>query len=196
MINTDLIFSYLEEKYPNAHCELTYTKDYEFLIAVMLSAQTTDKAVNPVNVMGATKLLAERLMISSNVYGVKTGTTFSCVRFGNVLNSRGSVIPVFRKQISEGGPITVTDKEMTRFIMDIPDAARLILKAGRKATGGEIFILKMPAVKLTDLSEAMIEYYAPKFGYDPSKIEIEIIGKRIEKLCEVEYAYQELRAVP
>lgn len=146
---------------------------------------STDKAVNPVNVMGATKLLAERLMISSNVYGVKTGTTFSCVRFGNVLNSRGSVIPLFKKQISKGGPITITDKEMTRFIMDISDAAKLILKSGLKARGGEIFILKMPAVKLTDLSEAMIEYYAPKFGYSAEDIEVKLIGKRVgEKIYE------------
>ena len=146
---------------------------------------STDKAVNPVNVMGATKLLAERLMISSNAYSGADGTKFSCVRFGNVLNSRGSVIPVFKKQIKKGGPITITDEEMTRFIMHIHEAAKLILDAGRITEGGEIFILKMPAVKVTDLAEAMIEYYAPKYGYNKDDFDVKIIGRRIgEKLHE------------
>ena len=146
---------------------------------------STDKAVNPVNVMGATKLLAERLMISSNVYSGRDGTKFSCVRFGNVLNSRGSVIPVFKKQISNGGPVTITDEGMTRFIMHIHEAAKLILTAGSLSDGGEIFILKMPSVKVPDLAEAMIEYYAPKYGFNVEEIDIEIIGKRVgEKLHE------------
>lgn len=146
---------------------------------------STDKAVNPANVMGATKLLAERLMISSNVYSGRDGTQFSCVRFGNVLNSRGSVIPVFKKQINEGGPLTITDEGMTRFIMHIHEAAKLILTAGSISEGGEIFILKMPSVKVTDLAEAMLEYYAPKYGYDVEDIDVEIIGKRVgEKLHE------------
>ena len=146
---------------------------------------STDKAVNPANVMGATKLLAERLMISSNAYSGYGGTQFSCVRFGNVLNSRGSVIPVFKKQITEGGPLTITDEGMTRFIMHIHEAAKLILTAGSISEGGEIFILKMPSVKVTDLAEAMLEYYAPKYGYDVEDINVEIIGKRVgEKLHE------------
>ena len=146
---------------------------------------STDKAVNPVNVMGATKLLAERLMISSNVYSGIGGTKFSCVRFGNVLNSRGSVIPVFKKQISNGGPVTITDERMTRFIMHIHEAAKLILTAGSLSDGGEIFILKMPSVRVPDLAEAMIEYYAPKHGFNVEDIDVEIIGKRIgEKLHE------------
>ena len=146
---------------------------------------STDKAVNPVNVMGATKLLAERLMISSNVYSGIGGTKFSCVRFGNVLNSRGSVIPVFKKQIRNGGPVTITDKRMTRFIMHIHEAAKLILTAGSISDGGEIFILKMPSVTVPDLAEAMIEYYSPKYGFDVEDIDIEIIGKRVgEKLHE------------
>ncbi len=146
---------------------------------------STDKAVNPVNVMGATKLLAERLITSSNVYSGRGGTIFSCVRFGNVLNSRGSVIPIFKKQIEKGGPLTITDEAMTRFIMHIHEAAKLILIAAEMAEGGEIFILKMPAVKVTDLAEAMIEYYAPKCGIKAEDIEVEIIGKRIgEKLHE------------
>ena len=146
---------------------------------------STDKAVNPANVMGATKLLAERLMISSNAYSGRDGTQFSCVRFGNVLNSRGSVIPVFKKQIKEGGPLTITDEAMTRFIMHIHEAAKLILNAGSISEGGEIFILKMPSVKVTDLAEAMIEYYAPKYGYEVADIDVELIGKRVgEKLHE------------
>ena len=146
---------------------------------------STDKAVNPVNVMGATKLLAERLMISSNAYSGSDGTKFACVRFGNVLNSRGSVIPVFKKQIKNGGPLTITDEGMTRFIMHIHEAAKLILDAGRISEGGEIFILKMPSVKVTDLAEAMIEYYAPQYNFNVEDIETNIIGKRIgEKLHE------------
>lgn len=146
---------------------------------------STDKAVNPVNVMGATKLLAERLMISSNAYSGANGTKFSCVRFGNVLNSRGSVIPVFKKQIKNGGPVTITDESMTRFIMHIHEAAKLILTAGSLSEGSEIFILKMPSVRVPDLAEAMIEYYAPKYGFNVEDIEVDIIGKRIgEKLHE------------
>ena len=146
---------------------------------------STDKAVNPVNVMGATKLLAERLIISSNVYSGLNGTKFSCVRFGNVLNSRGSVIPVFKKQIKNGGPVTITDEKMTRFIMHIHEAAKLILTAGSLSEGGEVFIFKMPSVTVRDLAEAMIEYYAPKYGFDADDIDVEIIGKRVgEKLHE------------
>ena len=146
---------------------------------------STDKAVNPINVMGATKLLAERLVISSSVYSGVDGTKFSCVRFGNVLNSRGSVIPVFKKQIKNGGPLTITDTGMTRFIMHIHEASKLILNAGSISEGGEIFILKMPSVALPDLADAMIEYYAPKYGFDAEDIDVEIIGKRMgEKLHE------------
>ena len=146
---------------------------------------STDKSVNPINVMGATKLLAERLTISANYYGATKRTAFSCVRFGNVLDSRGSVIPIFRKQISNGGPVTITDSEMSRFIMHIPDSVDLILMAGYMAVGEEIFILKMPAVNVVDLAEVMIDDLAPKYGYSPEDIDIEIIGKRFgEKLFE------------
>jgi len=104
---------------------------------------STDKAVNPVNVMGATKLLAERLTISANYYKGLRKTAFSCVRFGNVLDSRGSVIPSFREQIRKGGPVTLTEPNMTRFVMSIPRAVDLVLKAAEIARGGEIFIFKM-----------------------------------------------------
>ena len=145
---------------------------------------STDKAVHPANVMGATKFLAERLMMAASAYS-DDGTRFSCVRFGNVLNSRGSVIPLFKKQLKQGGPITLTDEDMTRFIMNIYQASKLILQAGMLSQGGEIFILKMPAFKLSDLVDAMIEFYAPVYGYDPEEIDVKIIGKRPgEKLYE------------
>ena len=146
---------------------------------------STDKAVSPTNVMGATKLLSERLTISANYYRGNKRTVFSSVRFGNVLNSRGSVIPLFKKQIMEGGPVTITDMNMTRFFMEIPSAIHLILTAGEIAQGKEIFILKMPALRIIDLAEVMIEEYAKGYGYKPADISIKEIGKRIgEKLYE------------
>jgi FlaA1/EpsC-like NDP-sugar epimerase len=148
---------------------------------------STDKAVNPTNVMGATKLLSERLIISAFSYTGKRKTRFSNVRFGNVLNSRGSAIPLFRKQIQYGGPITVTDPQMTRFCMKIPDAVDLIITAGAISQGRETFILKMPAFKIIDLANVMREYYAPRFGKNPDDIRIEIIGKR-----DGEKVYEEL----
>lgn len=156
---------------------------YEEVEKVILIS--TDKVVNPMNVVGATKLLAERLTISANYYKGKKKTAFSCVRFGNVLDSRGSVVPLFKKQIEKGGPVTVTDPEMTRFVMSIPKAVELILKAVKMTKGGEIFILKMPALRIVDLAETMIEELATKYGYKPEEIKIKIIGKRSgEKLYE------------
>jgi len=146
---------------------------------------STDKAVNPTNVMGATKLLAERLVISAAYYRGYRSTVLANVRFGNVLNSRGSVIPLFKKQISHGGPVTVTDKEMTRFFMDIPAAADLIIKAGIYSQGRELFILKMPAMRIMDLAACMIEELAPKYGYSVEDIPVKITGIRNgEKLFE------------
>jgi FlaA1/EpsC-like NDP-sugar epimerase len=148
-------------------------KDVEKVILV-----STDKAVNPINVMGATKLLAERLTVSSNNYKGKRKTAFACVRFGNVLNSRSSVVPIFKNQIETGCPITVTDPEMTRFVMSIPNAVKLILNAAHISKGGEIFILKMPALRIMDLAEVMIEEIAPKCGYSEKTVKIETIGRR------------------
>ncbi|MHB8163403.1 MAG: UDP-N-acetylglucosamine 4,6-dehydratase family protein [Methanoregula sp.] len=154
---------------------------------------STDKAVSPTNVMGATKLLAERLTISANYYRGNKPTVFSSVRFGNVLNSRGSVIPLFNSQIKNSGPVTITDTGMTRFFMDIPAAINLILTAGEIAKGREIFILKMPALRIVDLAEIMIEEFAPKYGFDPHNIAIKIIGKRNgEKLHEDLMAEEEV----
>jgi len=146
---------------------------------------STDKAVNPTNVMGATKLLAERLTISANRYKGSRSTALSCVRFGNVLDTRGSVIPLFKKQIKKGKCITITDPNMTRFMMSISKAIGLVLKAAEMAKGGEIFIFKMPVLRIGDLAEVMLEEWAPKYGRNPSQIEIQVIGRRAgEKIYE------------
>jgi FlaA1/EpsC-like NDP-sugar epimerase len=139
-------------------------------------AISTDKAVNPINTMGATKLLSEKLVMNAALGEVRT--IFSCVRFGNVINSSGSVIPVFKKQISEGGPVTVTSKDMTRFFMSSQESVDLIFKAAYKMKGREIFILKMQSLRIMDLAEVLIEELAPKYGYRPSDIKIKIIGVR------------------
>ena len=143
---------------------------------------STDKAVNPFGVMGATKLLAEKLISAESLVNE---TIFASVRLGNVLNTRGSIIPRIAKQIEKGGPITLTDKRMKRFFMTKDEAVNLILHATELSQGGETFVMKMPIVKLIDLFEAMKIVLAPKFGYESSKIKTKIIGiKRGEKLTE------------
>lgn len=139
---------------------------------------STDKAVNPINTMGATKLLAEKLVIDANYYKGTRKTIFSCVRFGNVLFSRGSVIPLFEEQIRQKKPITITDSDMTRFMMSISNTIDLVFKATLLAKGGEIFILKMPVIKMEDLIDVIIEFYAQKYGYKKDKIKKTIIGPR------------------
>lgn len=139
---------------------------------------STDKAVNPVNTMGATKLLAEKLITDANFYKGKSKTIFSCVRFGNVLFSRGSVLPLFEEQIKNKKKITVTEPEMTRFMMSIQNTIDLVFKTTIMAKGGEIFILKMPVVKLGDLADTSIKYYSEKYGYKPSEIKKKVIGSR------------------
>ncbi len=146
---------------------------------------STDKAVNPTNVMGATKLLGEKLITSANATTYDSETIFSSVRFGNVLGSRGSILPLLIKQIKKGGPVTLTDERMTRFVMSINDATELVLKSAERAIGGEVFVLKMKAVRIIDLIKATVELVAPKFGYAPEEIEIKKIGcKPGEKLYE------------
>lgn len=140
---------------------------------------STDKANNPPNVMGSTKRIAEMIVTGLNEEGC---TKFSAVRFGNVLGSRGSVIPVFREQIAQGGPITVTDFRMTRYFMTIPEASRLVIQSGALAKGGEIFILDMSEpVKIVDLAKNMIRLS----GHSEDEIEIIETGIRPgEKLYE------------
>jgi UDP-N-acetylglucosamine 4,6-dehydratase/5-epimerase len=127
---------------------------------------STDKAVNPINTMGATKLLSERLIVNAPVGFSEIQV--ACVRFGNVLGSVGSVIPMFRQQISVGGPVTVTTPDMTRFFMTIPQAVRLVLDSARRMTGHEIFVLKMDVAKILDIAEVMIEALAPQYGFSSS----------------------------
>lgn len=135
---------------------------------------STDKAANPVNVMGATKFIAERITLNGNMPS-KNSNVFAVVRFGNVANSRGSVIPVYLQNLRDGKSLMVSDPDVTRFIISISDAVNLVLKASQIARGGEIFILKMKAFRLGDLVEVMINKIAPKLGIK-EKIETMSIG--------------------
>ncbi len=117
---------------------------------------STDKAVLPANTMGATKFLAERLLVDAADYAQNRNLTLASVRFGNVLFSRGSVLETFGKQVQSGGPVTITNDEMTRFFMPISRAVDLVFEATTMAQGGEVFILKMPRVKIGDLAQAVI----------------------------------------
>jgi UDP-N-acetylglucosamine 4,6-dehydratase len=118
-------------------------------------ALSTDKAVNPVNLYGATKLCQEKIIVQGNAYAAQRDTRFACVRYGNVVGSRGSVVPVFRQQIERAGRITITDERMTRFWIMLPQAVDLVLHALEHMHGGEVFIPKIPSMRVTDLAEAI-----------------------------------------
>ncbi len=146
---------------------------------------STDKAVRPTNVMGATKRVAEKIVKELNEQGV---TRFASVRFGNVVGSRGSVIPIFQKQIRAGGPVTVTHAEMTRYFMSIPESVLLILQAGAMATGGEVYVLEMgDPVKIIDMAKEMIRLH----GLEPD-VDIPIVFSGIRP---GEKMYEELLTV-
>jgi FlaA1/EpsC-like NDP-sugar epimerase len=152
-----------------------------------VSFTSSDKAVNPPSVMGATKLLGERLITAANFMldAADSHTVFTSTRFGNVAGSRGSMIPLFVEQIRRGGPVTVTDARMTRFIMTLGDAAELVIHSMICALPGDVFITRMPAVRIIDFAGVMIELLAPLFGRRAKDISIEIIGTRpAEKLWE------------
>ncbi len=146
-------------------------------------ALSTDKAVNPVNLYGATKLAAEKLVVQSNAYAAGKETRFSCVRYGNVVGSRGSVVPVFLRQ-RERGVLTITDERMTRFWLSLEQGVRFVVRCIEEMQGGEVFVPKIPSMKVIDLARAI----APQ-------AEIETIGIRPgEKLHEVLVSRDESRA--
>jgi UDP-N-acetylglucosamine 4,6-dehydratase len=145
-------------------------------------ALSTDKAVNPINLYGATKLAAEKLFIQSNAYAGGTGTRFSCVRYGNVVGSRGSVVPVFLRQ-RESGKITVTDERMTRFWLSLEQGVRFTIRCIQQMQGGEVFVPKIPSMRVIDLAKTLVP-----------EAEIQFIGIRPgEKLHEVLISEDEAR---
>lgn len=139
---------------------------------------SSDKAVYPANTMGTTKLLGEKLITAGNKHSGREDLRLASVRFGNVINSSQSVIPTFVEQIQHGGPVTLTDPRMTRFFLTYDDLADLINQALTTMQGGEVFVYKMPSIRIEDLAEAMIEAIAPEVGFEPSAIGIEQIGRR------------------
>lgn len=147
-------------------------------------ALSTDKAVNPANLYGATKLAAEKLIIQSNAYAADKDTRFSCVRYGNVVGSRGSVVPVFFRQRDLGNKLTVTDERMTRFWLSLEQGVRFVIKCIEIMHGGEVFVPKIPSMKIVDLAKAMVP-----------GAEIEVIGIRHgEKLHEALISEDEARS--
>ena len=140
---------------------------------------SSDKAVNPANTMGTTKLLGEKLITAGNKHAGGRDIRLSSVRFGNVINSSQSVIPLFREQIRDGGPVTLTDPRMVRFFLTFDDVFHLVSAAIEETRGGEVFVHKMPAVRIEDLANAMIRTLAPQYGHDPDAVDIVETGRRV-----------------
>jgi len=146
---------------------------------------SSDKAVNPTNVMGTTKLMGERLITSANSSKHLGGPIFASTRFGNVIGSSGSVVPIFHNQIKSGGPVTVTHQDMTRFVMSVEESVELVINSAMQAKGGEVFVTKMPVLRIVDLAKSLIEELSSGYGYKPCDIRINYIGiKPGEKLYE------------
>ena len=155
---------------------------------------SSDKAVNPTNVMGTSKLMGERILTAANSNLKRGKTIFASTRFGNVLGSRGSVIPIFKKQIKNGGPVTLTDPGMTRFIMSIRQAVQLVIDSAQIAKGGCVYITKMPVIRISDLAEVMIDELSPIYGYKPEEIDVVTIGNKPgEKMYEELMSHEETR---
>lgn len=155
---------------------------------------SSDKAVNPTNVMGTSKLMGERLITAANSLKRSRQTVFSSTRFGNVIGSRGSVFSIFYQQIRDGKTLTLTDPQMTRFIMTAEEAAQLVIEGGELAKGGEVFVTKMPIIRIEDLAHVMIDLLASRFGKRPDQYEISIVGaKPGEKLYEELMSDEETR---
>lgn len=155
-------------------------------------AISTDKAVEPVNVMGMSKAIQERLATLANLHRGNKKTVFVCVRYGNVVGSRGSVVPLFKKQIDENKDITLTHREMTRFILTLPDSVRLIFKAAEEGMGGEVFVLEIPSHTVLDLAEVMVENSGKKLkiketGIRPGEKVHETLISPIESLRTVRW---------
>ena len=153
---------------------------------------STDKATNPTSTLGGSKLLAERLTLDAGTYSGKGKTKFSIVRFGNVLGSRGSVFQIFQKQIKMKKPLTVTDKNMTRFIMSISDAASMILHVTKILSGGEIYILKMPSIRIEDLAKGMLHVYGSRFPDYRNTSSLKITKPRGERFHELLISKEEM----
>lgn len=150
-------------------------------------ALSTDKAVNPINLYGATKLCAEKVFIQGNTYAAVPKTRFSCVRYGNVIGSRGSVIPLFQSQ-KKSGFLTITDKRMTRFWITLEESVQLVITALENMIGGEIFVPKIPSMKITDLAKAIAPQCQSKdIGIRPGEKLHEVLISEDEALYAREY---------
>ena len=159
-----------------------------------LVALSTDKAVKPVNAMGISKAMLEKLVCSQNQFGGQT--TFCCVRYGNVMGSRGSVIPLFRDQIRQDAPLTLTVPEMTRFLMTLDQSVDLVMHAMTQARGGEIFVRKAPACTVQALAEAMRLKFSPRGARHPIKIVGIRPGEKLHEVLVNEYEMQRITEQP